>query len=425
MFESIVTQSNNKVNIYKKYAENSAIHTKDNGFVWAESQKYNAQLDLESKKFFVHAKIHKFSGRGKRKVIRMKRCFCGKSFRDSICGREKIWYNKSKREKEITCEKKIKMIRGRRMKRILVTGGTVFVSKYIAEYFVKQGEQVFVLNRNQKEQISGVHLIQADRHAIGQVLQGQQFDGIIDVCAYTGEDVQQLLDSGVSFETYILISSSAVYPETTVQPFMEEAALGKNIFWGSYGTNKIAAEQLLQERVPQAYILRPPYLYGPYNNVYREGFVFDCAMADRKFYLPGDGEMRLQFFHVADLCRCIAAILEQKPDQHIFNVGNEQAVSIREWVQLCYEALGKQPAWVSVFRDIEQRAYFPFYDYEYVLDVTKQKQILPETMSLQEGLKEAAAWYTAQEDQVNKRPYLNYIDEELSKEKSSDVQAVL
>lgn len=26
-------------------------------------------------------------------------------------------------------------------------------------------------------------------------------------------------------------------------------------------------------------------------NVYREAFVFKCAMADRKFYLPGTGEM--------------------------------------------------------------------------------------------------------------------------------------
>ena len=34
------------------------------------------------------------------------------------------------------------------------------------------------------------------------------------------------------------------------------------------------------------------------NNVYREAFVFDCALADRKFYLPKDGSMKLQFFHV-------------------------------------------------------------------------------------------------------------------------------
>lgn len=36
------------------------------------------------------------------------------------------------------------------------------------------------------------------------------------------------------------------------------------------------------------------------HNVYREAFVFECALADRKFYLPKDGEMKLQFFHFHD-----------------------------------------------------------------------------------------------------------------------------
>ena len=31
--------------------------------------------------------------------------------------------------------------------KILVTGGTVFVSKYAAQYFAQKGHEVFVLNR--------------------------------------------------------------------------------------------------------------------------------------------------------------------------------------------------------------------------------------------------------------------------------------
>ena len=50
------------------------------------------------------------------------------------------------------------------MKKILVTGGTVFVSRYIAEYYVTKGYDVYVLNRNTKEQSKGVTLIEADRH---------------------------------------------------------------------------------------------------------------------------------------------------------------------------------------------------------------------------------------------------------------------
>lgn len=38
------------------------------------------------------------------------------------------------------------------MRKILVTGGTVFVSKYVAEYYMSQGDKVYVLNRNTREQ---------------------------------------------------------------------------------------------------------------------------------------------------------------------------------------------------------------------------------------------------------------------------------
>lgn len=80
------------------------------------------------------------------------------------------------------------------------------------------------------------------------------------------------------------------------------------------------------ERVEDAYILRPPYLYGPMDNVYREAFLFDCAKADRKFYLPKEGNMKLQFFYVRDLCRLIEVLIETRREEHILNVGNGSCV---------------------------------------------------------------------------------------------------
>ena len=189
------------------------------------------------------------------------------------------------------------------MKKMLITGGTVFVSRFAAEYFSKKYD-VYVLNRNSRSQCKDVTLVEADRHALGDVLKGYCFDVVIDT-AYNEKDVNDLLTGLESFEDYVFISSSAVYPETEVQPFTEDTPVGFNGIWGAYGMDKIAAEKALLERVPEAYILRPPYLYGPGNNVYREAFVFDCALADRPFYLPESGEMKLQFFHVRDLFRFI------------------------------------------------------------------------------------------------------------------------
>ena len=300
------------------------------------------------------------------------------------------------------------------MKRILITGGTVFVSRYIAEYYVAKGDEVYVLNRNSKEQSEGVTLIEADRHNLGGILRGYKFDTVIDT-AYTSNDVELLLDALYDPGDYILISSSAVYPEYATQPFKEDTTLAVNKYWGRYGTDKIEAEKTLLERKPNAYILRPPYLYGPMNNVYRESFVFDCALADRKFYLPKDGEMKLQFFHIDDLCRFIDILLEVRPAQHIFNVGNKETVSVRKWVELCYEAAGKKATFVNVHQDIEQRNYFSFYEYEYCLDVSSQYELMDEIKALDQGLKESFCWYINNKEKVIKKPFIEYIDRTICK----------
>lgn len=298
--------------------------------------------------------------------------------------------------------------------KILVTGGTVFVSKYVAEYFIKQGNEVYVLNRNTKQQPKGAKLLECDRRAPITKLKGLNFDALIDVTAYTAQDINILLDGLESFNNYVMISSSAVYPQTLSLPFKVGDKCGPNKFWGAYGTNKLAAEEALLKRVPNAYILRPPYIYGEYNNVYREAFVFDCAERNLPFYLPKDGQMPLQFLHIEDLCEFIEILLKKQPQQNIYNVGNSKVVSVREWVELCYAATGKAPVFKYVNDGTEQRNYFPFYNYAYYLDVVAQDKLKPCFIPLADGLKRAYAWYRIYGDEIKRKDYLIYISKNFS-----------
>lgn len=298
------------------------------------------------------------------------------------------------------------------MKKILVTGGTVFVSKFVAKYFAEQGNDVYVLNRNSRAQVCGVSLIEGDRHDPNLSLKEYDFDAVLDITAYNADDIRDLSDKLGSVGTYVLISSSAVYPEYETQPFAETSKRAINKYWGKYGTDKIEAEDALLSLYPDAYILRPPYLYGPMNNLYREAFVFECAEAGRPFYLPRDGEMRLQFFHVRDLCRMIDNIMEKKPSEHIYNVGNDKIVTVREWVSACYRVLGKEPEFINVYKDIDQRQYFSFYDYEYILDVKRQADVLTGLVDLETGLRESYDWYKDHRDEVRKKPFFDFIDAE-------------
>ena len=296
--------------------------------------------------------------------------------------------------------------------KILVTGGTVFASRYTAEYFGSRGHDVYVLNRgNNPHQPDNTKLIRCDRHALGDTLKGHHFDAVLDVTAYNAGDVKDLHDALDTFGTYIFVSSSAVYPETLPQPFNESQKCGENVIWGRYGTDKLSAEEYIKENIRDHYIIRPPYLYGPMNNLYREAFVFECAENDRPFYIPSDGKMPLQFFYIGDMCRFMEILLDKKPDHRIYNVGNTETVDINEWVRLCYKVLGKEPEIRYVSRDIPQRNFFPFYDYAYILDTARQSGLMQELTPLRDGLCASYEWYREHRQFVRKKPLIGFIDE--------------
>ena len=81
------------------------------------------------------------------------------------------------------------------VKSILVTGGTTFVSKYVAEYFVNVGYEVYVLNRNSKSQVKDVNLITGDRHNLGDILKDMHFDIVADITAYDAKDIIDLYNA--------------------------------------------------------------------------------------------------------------------------------------------------------------------------------------------------------------------------------------
>lgn len=299
--------------------------------------------------------------------------------------------------------------------KLLITGGTVFASRYTAEYFANKNHEVYVLNRNSRPQSAGVHLINCDRHSLGDILKPYVFDAVIDVTAYTENDISTLLDGLGKFGEYIMISSSAVYPETNTQPFSENQQCGYNSHWGTYGTDKLAAERFLHKNVPSAYIIRPPYLYGKMNNLYREAFVFECAENGRPFYVPKNSELTLQFFDIEDMCRFIEIILDKKPANRIFNTGNPQSVTVKEWVKLCYSITGRDAEIITAPESMALYDYFPFRDYSYFLDVTKQTELMPDVKSLENGLMESYQWYKNNKELIRRKCYIDNLNTEVNK----------
>lgn len=110
------------------------------------------------------------------------------------------------------------------------------------------------------------------------------------------------------------------------------------------------------------------------------------------------------------MCRFIEILLDKQPSEQIYNVGNTEIIDINKWVELCYEVLNKKPEIKYIDSSVPQRSYFPFLDYSYILDVTKQNDLMKDTIPLLDGLCESYEWYKNNKELVRRKPLIDYIN---------------
>src|SRR2546425_12670588 len=129
--------------------------------------------------------------------------------------------------------------------RVLVVGGTEFISLHLVRALLREGHEVAVLNRGHRpERVpAGVRTIVADRTqhgALARALAGQRFDAVYDV-AYAptvGADTAALVDAmGPALPHAIFVSTGRVYDHALPIPFGEGTP--RSLYWGDYAKHKI------------------------------------------------------------------------------------------------------------------------------------------------------------------------------------------
>jgi nucleoside-diphosphate-sugar epimerase len=221
--------------------------------------------------------------------------------------------------------------------RVLVVGGTEFISLHLVRALQRDGHAVAVLNRGrQPERVpGGVERLVADRKdaaALRAALGGQRFDGVVDVtyAPTTGEDVAALLDAPAAVGHVVFVSTCRVYDHARPIPYDEDTP--RNLYWGEYAKNKIAGEDVLfarhRERGTPITIVRPTHVYGPLNTRNNETFFFDRLARGRPILVPGHGGWLRQFGHVEDLADAMAAMLGNPAAfGRAYNVMGEEAIT--------------------------------------------------------------------------------------------------
>ena len=161
-----------------------------------------------------------------------------------------------------------------------------------------------------------------DRHdaAALAALPAADYDAVVDFCAYAPGDIESLVSAlPVTFKKYIYISTADVYDRSAPRPWTEETPLGTDFGGGpeaEYLAGKAALERecraVCAARGADCVILRPAFLYGPYNYAPRESWFIQNAVRGIPIPLPADADGRFQFVYVKDLAEAILACL--RPD---------------------------------------------------------------------------------------------------------------
>lgn len=265
--------------------------------------------------------------------------------------------------------------------RILVIGGTQFIGRHLVEALLAAGHRVTLLHRKSRRLFAGrVDQLLADRSdesAIKRALKGHRFEAVFDN-AYdwargtTAQHVASMVEACLhkALRRYIFTSSVAAYGDGHLN-CRETAPLVPPGSLNEYARNKADSERLLLRLHKRgglpAVTLRPPYVYGPANNFYREQFFWDRLRLGRPILIPGDGRAPMHFVYVKDFVRlALLALTHDSAPGHAFNVAHDQPISQTEAVHLMAKVAGLQPRLVRVPRKrIEAAGANPFTEPDY------------------------------------------------------------
>ena len=304
--------------------------------------------------------------------------------------------------------------------RILIAGGAGFVGSHLCDYLIAQGHSVTAVDSGITGRAKNVaHLADSDRFSLLDL-------DVTEPIAWQGEAVFHLA-SPASPEGYLryplatlrvnsigtenlltlarqngakflFASTSEVYGDPLVHPQPET-------YWGNvnpvgpracYDEGKRFGEALTMEYVRQyavdARIIRIFNTYGPRNDP-RDGRVvpnfITQALTGSSISIYGDGTQTRSFCFVGDLVRGIAAAMfTAKTQGEVFNLGNPDERSIREFADMIVRLTGTYvPIEHKPLPADDPRRRRP--------DISKAQTWLGWTpeISLEEGLAETIAYF--------------------------------
>jgi len=321
--------------------------------------------------------------------------------------------------------------------KVLFIGGTGLISSACSDLALQRGIDLSILNRGLSGKYpipQGAHLlvgdIQGKEADLAALLEGLEFDAVVDWIAFTPEDIERDLRLfGGRTDQFVFISSASAYQKPPGHYLITEKTPLENPFW-QYSRNKIACEKRLmqahREQILPVTIVRPSLTYGPSQIPLVVGSwqhpytVIDRMKRDRQIIVPGDGTSLWVLTWNGDFAKGFLGLLgNPKAIGEAYHITSDEVLT---WDQIYKEigrALGVEPHIVHVPSDL-----IAAYDSEAlgsltgdkvnssVFDNSKIKELVPDficTVPWAEGVRRSIAWFEADPSRQTIDERLNHL----------------
>ncbi|MPY97148.1 MAG: NAD-dependent epimerase/dehydratase family protein [Actinophytocola sp.] len=211
--------------------------------------------------------------------------------------------------------------------RMLVFGGTIFVSKAVAAEAVRRGHDVVCAARGTSGEVpDGATWLRIDREEPDALagLAGERFDAVVDTSIMSHAWVADALAVlGATAGHWTFVSSISVYADEVtpgqrpgapvVEPRAAHATLAdRDADPGLYGAIKVASENAVRDALEgRAFIVRPGLITGPGDRSDRFGYWPARFTRGGRVVVP-DVEQEIQYVDVRDLAEWIVTGAEQR-----------------------------------------------------------------------------------------------------------------
>ena len=215
--------------------------------------------------------------------------------------------------------------------KILITGSQGFIGKILVNEFKNSNKLILIDKKKNFSNQNNFHRINLlNQENLEEIFKKNKISTIIHLASEIFDDDKNVYNFNVTssrnlilmgekykIKNFIFTSTFSIYEKNYIKPILEnETPSAKN----SYGKSKYKIETILKKSKLKNYtILRVPIVVGK-SRSHRMGILFEMIRNNFPLFLIGDGNNKIQFIQVDDLCLIIKKCLSLKRS-NTFNVG--------------------------------------------------------------------------------------------------------